>query len=304
LRAGVGSRQRELYVITLFVGISPLLLSRFLLFQGFDLWPATLALVALTFLLCGYRRTAAAMLGFAAAAKIYPLILLPLMLLFRRRRLSWPALRAEVGTFLAVIFVVNLPFAILGFHGLARTYSTLVRRPLQIESLAGSLLLAAHQLGMYRPTVYVSFGGSDDLAGRLPDVVAPLSALVMGAAVLTVWILFARGARGVEAFLTAAAASVAAFIAFGKVFSPEYQVWLLAIVPLANRVVRLPALALSAVAFVLTRLYFPSHYHEVVSLGSLDWLVVVRNFTIVALFAVLLFGLRRLSAADVVGRTR
>jgi Glycosyltransferase family 87 len=295
LRAGVGSRRRGLYLIALFVGVSPLLFDPSPLFNGFDFWPATLTLAALAFLLRGYRRTAAGTLGFAAAAKVYPVILFPLMLLFRRGRLSWRVLRDEITTFVGTIFVVNLPFAILGFHGLTYMYSRLIRRPLQIESLAGSLLLAAHQVGLYRPTVYVSFGGSEDLAGRLPDVLAPLSGVVMGAAVLAVWIVFARGPRGIEALLTAAAASVAAFIAFGKVFSPEYQVWLLAVVPLANRVVRLPALALLAASLVLTQLYFPSRYAAVAHLEGVDWFVVARNVTIVSLYVVLLVGLRRLS---------
>jgi hypothetical protein len=156
-------------------------------------------------------------------------------------------------------------------------------------------LLAAHQVGLYRPTVYVSFGGSEDLAGRLPDVLGPLSGVVMGAAVLAVWIVFARGPRGIEALLTATAASVAAFIAFGKVFSPEYRVWLLAVVPLANRVVRLPALALLAASLVLTQLYFPSRYAAVAHLEGVGWFVVARNVTIVSLYAVLLVGMRRLS---------
>ena len=298
LRAAAGSRGRSLWTITLFVGISPLLFDRFPIFNGFDFWPAWLTLVALTFLLGGRRRLAAGTLGFATAAKVYPMILLPLLLLFRRGRLSWHAVRGEITAFVGVVVAVNLPFAIIAFHDLGYTYSSLIRRPLQIESLAGSVFLVAHQVGLYRPTVYVSFGGSQDLAGRLPDVVAPLTAVVMGVAVLAVWVVFARGRRSLEAFLTAAAACVAAFIAFGKVFSPEYQVWLIAIVPLASRVVRLPALALTGTALVLTRLYFPHRYDEVVHLSALDWLVFARNMVVVALFLVLFLGLRRLCASS------
>jgi Glycosyltransferase family 87 len=292
LGAVVGARRRELYVSTCFVGISPLLLGQFPLFDTFDLWPALFTIAALTTFLCGHRRTAAGLLGYGAVAKVYPLAVFPLMLLYRRGRLSWRALRGEVTTFVAVVVLVNLPFAILGFHGLARTYSTLLRRPLQIESLGGSILLAAHQIGIYQPTVYVSFGGSQDLAGRLPDVLGPLSTLATLAALLWVWVIFARGRRTPDTFLTAAAASVAAFVAFGKVFSPGYAVWLLAIVPLARR---LPSLALAAAAFLLTRLYFPDRYDDVIHLGAAAWIVLARNFAVVALFVILLVDLRRLS---------
>jgi Glycosyltransferase family 87 len=299
LRASAGTDRRSLYPIAAFVGVTPLLFDPSPLFNGFDWWPATLTLVSVALLVRGRRRASAAVLGLAAAAKIYPAILLPLLLLFRRRRLSWDAVRAELAAFAGANFLVNLPFAILGFHGLVYTYSRLVRRPLQIESLAGSLFLAAHRLGLYRATVYVSFGGSEDLAGRLPSIAAPVSASLMGVAVVAVWVVFSRGPRDLEALLTAAAACVAAFIAFGKVFSPEYQVWLIAIVPLVSRGVRLPALALLGTSLVLTQLYFPTRYLEVAQLGAIDWLVVARNLTVVALFVVLLRGLQNLAVERV-----
>jgi hypothetical protein len=299
LRAAAGSRRGALFAVATFVGVTPLLFGRIPLFSGFDWWPAALTLGALALLVSGRRRAAAGLLGAAAAAKIYPAILLPLLLLFGRRgRVRRHAVRTEVAVFVGVNILANLPFAVLGFHGLVYTYSRLVRRPLQIESLAGSLFLAAHRLGLYTAHVYVSFGGSEDLAGRLPSLVAPLTALLMGAAVVAVWVAFARSSRDLEALFTAAAACVAAFIAFGKVFSPEYQVWLIAIVPLVSAGVRLPAVGLLAGSLVLTRVYFPNRYLEVARLGSLDWVVLARNAVIVALFAVLLHGLRRLETTQ------
>jgi hypothetical protein len=298
LHAAAGSSRRTLFLVATFVGVSPALMGQFPLFDTFDLWPAVLTLGALLILLCGYRRTAAGVLGFAAAAKIYPVVVLPLMLLFDRRGRSLRTRWQDAIAFVAVFAAVNLPFAILGLHGLERTYSTLVRRPLQIESLGGSLLLAAHRVGVYHPTVYVSFGGSQDLAGGLPKIVALLTALTTALGVAAVSIVFARGPGGLEAFLTACAASVAAFVAFGKVFSPGYVVWLVAVVPLATRHVRVPALALAGLSLVLTRLYFPGRYDDVIHLGPAVWLVLARNGAVLALFAVLLVGLLRISRPE------
>lgn len=69
--------------------------------------------------------------------------------------------------------------------------------------------------------------------------------------------------------------------------------------PLVSRGVRLPALALLGTSLVLTQLYFPTRYLEVAQLGAIDWLVVARNLTVVALFVVLLRGLQNLAVERV-----
>jgi hypothetical protein len=133
--------------------------------------------------------------------------------------------------------------------------------------------------------------GSHNIAGGAGKALAAVQLVVMAAALVAVWTLFARGSRDPTRLLTAAAA-VVAFVAFGKVLSPQYLIWLAPVVPLAAASVWLPAVAGFFGAAVLTQLWFPDRYGELVAGGSVAWIVLARNLLLVLLFAVLVLGLR------------
>jgi peptidoglycan/xylan/chitin deacetylase (PgdA/CDA1 family) len=264
-----------------------------LLFDRYDLWPALLALVALTLLAFGRRTSAATIVGVGAVAKIYPLVLLPIVLLYGRRRIRVRELRRDLIGFALGVLLFVLPFLILNppLGGLGGVLSVQVRRPLHIESLAGSMLLAADRLGIYHADVYLSFGGSQDLAGGLAKALAVLGSLTQVLAVCSVWFLFGRTRRGLSDVTLAAAAAIVAFVAFGKVFSPQYVIWLILALPLVAGPVWFPTVALGTAAVLLTRLYYPERYSEVVAVGNASWIVLARNLTLVVLFGVLLRSL-------------
>lgn len=291
LLAASGAGRARLYAGAASLAGSVLLL-RQVAFDRYDLWPAALLLGALLALVLGARRTGFALLGGGAIAKVYPLAALPPALLFGRERLPGRReLRDDLVPLLLVGALVSLPFLVTGFTGLGFSALQHLRRPLQIESLGGSLLLVAHRLGLYEAEV-VSTYGSQNLAGTLPALVSAGQTLLQLAALLLVAVLFARGPRGRPELLTAAAAGVAAFVAFNKVLSPQYMLWLAAIVPVVAARVWLPAVALAAGAFALTQAWFPARYAELVQLGGPVWLVLARNLLLVGLVALLLAGLR------------
>ena len=93
--------------------------------------------------------------------------------------------------------------------------------------------------------------------------------------------------------LCAAAAAVAGFVAFGKVFSPQYLIWLVPLVPLGAGVLET---VLLAAALVLTQLWFLD-YVTPFDLDSGVWLVVARDALMLALFVVLVLRLRRFAPA-------
>jgi hypothetical protein len=288
--SAAGAGAVRLYAATAFAGIAPLLLGSVILTR-FDLWPAALATGALAALVRGRDRLGLGVLGLATAAKLYPAVLLPVALVWVARRRGSREAAVALGVFSAVVVAIVLPFAILSPGGVADSLTTQLDRPLQIESLGAAILLAAHQLGLYDPTV-VSTHGSQNLSGSLPDALAATETGLQLAALVAVWILFARGRPDRERLLVASAAATVAFIAFGKVLSPQFLIWLLPLVPLVGGSTGIAACWVFAGALVTTQLWFPHRYWHIVALEPTGWLVLIRDLLLVALLALLVAAIR------------
>ncbi len=283
--ASVGAAAGRLAGGVAFASLAPLLLGPVILTR-YDLWPAALTAGALAALVAGRGRLGLGVLGAAVAAKLYPLVLLPLALLYVARRAGRREAFASLAAFGAVIAIAFAPFLVLAPEGLAESFERQTGRPLQIESVGAGLLLAAGRLGLYEPAV-VSTHGSQNLAGALPDALAAGQTVIQALAVVAVWALFARARGDGETLLLASAAAVAAFVAFGKVLSPQYLVWLLPLVPLVAGRAGVAASAVLALALVVTQLWFPYRYWDVVALRPVAWLVLVRDLVLITLFVVL-----------------
>lgn len=290
--AAVGAGRTRLFAAAAFAGLAPLALGPVVLTR-FDLWPAMLTAGVLAALAGGRSRIGFGVLGLAAAAKIYPLVLLPLALVYVARRRGAREAVVCLVVLTAVLAVVLVPFAILAPDGLVNSFERQTGRPLQIETLGASILLAAHQLGWYAPTVVDSFG-SQNLAGGLPDALATAETALQILAVVGVWVLFATARGGREQLLAASAAAVTAFVSLGKVLSPQFLIWLVPLVPLVAGGYGLAGSGLLLAALVLTHLWFPGRYWDLVDLdGAPAWLLVSRNAALVALLAVLVVAIRR-----------
>ena len=289
--AAVDAGTARLYSAICFLALAPLALGTVVL-SRYDLWPAALTIAALAAFVARRERVGFGILGLAVAAKIYPLVLLPLALVWIAKRRGTRELWIGLGCFVGVLALCFAPFLILSPGGVAHSIGTQLGRPLQLESLGASLLLAAEQLGLYNATV-TSSHGSQNLAGSLPDAVASLQTAFQLVAVGAVWAVFAARDRGREGLLTAGAASVAAFIAFGKVLSPQFLIWLLPLGPAVAGAGGLAACAMLLVVLVTTQLWFPFRYWDVVALEPVSWLVLVRNLLLVALYVILLVTLSR-----------
>jgi uncharacterized membrane protein len=276
-----GASPERVLAAAVLVGLFPLLLGSVVLTR-YDLWPAALTAAALAALLAGRERLALGVLGLAVAAKIYPLVLLPPALVYVWRRSGRRTALLAAGAFLAVLALVVGPFALIAPEGLADSVGRQLGRPLQIESLGASFLLAGHRLGFYDPTV-VSTHGSQNLAGSLPDAFATAQTVVQALALVGVWLLFLRGPATAARLTAACAASVVVFVAFGKVLSPQFLIWLVPLVPLVLAWPATTVWLLAAAAYVTTHLWFPTRYWDMVALEPVGWLVLIRNLLLVAL---------------------
>lgn len=282
--ARVGVTGRELYASVALAALAPLALGTVVLTR-FDLWPALLIAAALAALVSGRDRLGFGLLGLATAAKLFPAVLLPVALVYAARRGGQYAMAALV-VFMGTVCLCFLPFLLLAPEGVWASIERQTGRPLQIESLGAALLLAGKQLGLYEPTVVSTFG-SQNLAGSLPDRLASVQTLLQVVAVVAVWLAVTRARDPLAGLLGGSAAAVVAFVTFGKVLSPQFLIWLIPLVPLAVAVSGLSAPLLFVTALVLTQIWFPTRYWDVVDLGAAGWLVLVRDLVLVALLVVL-----------------
>jgi uncharacterized membrane protein len=223
------------------------------------------------------------------AAKIYAGVLAPLALVWIWRRRGRREAVVSAGVFAGVLAVCFGPFLVLGPAGLADSIGRQLSRPLQIESLGSALLLAGEA------DVEMESGhGSQNIAGTLGTVVGIVATLVQAAVLCGLWIAFARGPMDRERLVRYAAAAVVAFVALGKVLSPQFLIWLLPLVPLVRGRRGVAASALLAVGLVLTQLWFPYRYWDFARTfdETVARLVLARDLVLVALLAVLVWPLR------------
>ena len=281
---GVGASRERTAAALGFIAVFPLLLGSVVLTR-FDLFPIALVVAALAALVHERDRLGFGLLGAAVAVKLFPGVLVPVALAYTWRRRGRREALACLAVSGAVVALVFLPFLLVAPEGVARSIGHQLSRPLQIESLGSALYLAAHHVtGL---DVEMRSGhGSQNLHATGTELTAFLLSAVQLAVLLWIWL---RRPSGKEELLRWSAAAVVAFVALGKVLSPQFLIWLAPLVPLVGGVRGFRASVLLAAALVITQLWFPSRYWDLAR--ELDavpsTLVLIRDLTLVAVLVVL-----------------
>ena len=283
----LGREPPVLAAALLFVALAPLLLGSVVL-SRFDLLPAALVAGALAAVCAGRERLASGAVGVAIAAKVYPAVLVPLFVARAWARGGRRGAVATTGVLAAVLAACFLPFVVLGPEGVWASVVRQVSRPLQLESVGASALLAAHHAFGLDVTVRSSHG-SQNLVGTLPDVLAVAQSLALAATLVGIWVASARDPSDRERLVRFSAAAVCALVALGKVASPQFLIWLVPLVPLVRGRRGVAATGLLAGALVLTQVWFPYRYWDLVF--DLDvvasWAIFGRDLLLLALLGVL-----------------
>jgi hypothetical protein len=228
----------------------------------FDIFPATAALAAVLY--AGSRRHVSSGLatGLGATLKLWPALLAPIQ---RTRRQAVVA-TAVAGGF--VLGVAGITFQLTGSTGFSQVLGYQSDRGLQIESLAALPLVWLHHFGVDGYESRFAFGAWE-ITGPSVPVMADAASIAFVIGLVFIGLMHWRlmkvdaGRRGVA--LTAVTLLLVSLVT-NKVFSPQYVLWLLAVVVAASvldaelwRPYVKPMLALA----VLTHLVFPLFYGDV-----------------------------------------
>lgn len=271
----------------------------------FDIAVALVITLAVVFLARRQVLLAAAVLGFGFALKLTPAVFLPLVLLLA------PTVRrgvTAVGVFLVTALAPFIPYLIMSPSGVGHIFAYLLDRPVQLESVIATPYLLGKLFGLVWVDVITSYG-SQGIVATGSTTAATVSSVLTVAAVVVVYALLLRRRRllldSPRALPLAALAIVLSMMAFAKVLSPQFFIWLLPVVALAA--LEEPILgALCFLVLMLTQVNFPAKYWGLVYLdpSSIKWLA-ARNVTLVACFLLAIWRLIRLPAdGGVAGSTR
>ena len=269
------------YVLAM-LAVGPLLVLRF------DLVPAVCVLLAAACAAEGRPGWAAAALGYGTAAKIFPGVLAPLLVLGLVPAAGWRrSLYRTVPPFLAGFGLTVLPALLISVRGTADSVLYHVQRGVQIESLWANAIDLAHlAFGVPATTVY-GFGAYDlqsTWSGAAKSLSGAATLLTLGGAAWLVWWRARRtGGLGPADWAGAFAVGVFAFVLPTRVLSPQYLVWLAA--PMAalawSRDGRRSLFVLGAAA-LLSQVIFPFRYSQLRHLNGFDiGLLSVRNVLLV-----------------------
>jgi Glycosyltransferase family 87 len=264
----------------------------------FDLAAALLTVVSL---LCFLRRHPSAgglALGAAIAVKGYPAVLLPIVAIYAARTRGKRTALTSCSLAAAVVVLAYAPFAAMAPFGVKRSVDAQLIRPLEIESSGGILFAIGHKLTKPSRCCGYSFSGGTS------EAVAVISAVLGAAALLVIWRRFFQSSASENELLLASAAVVATAIGFAKVFSPQYVLWLVALV-VAVRDGRRTAIALLLGACALTAWVFPNHWDSLLALHWTPLLVeLLRDLLIVTSALFLAVSVRSPRDRRAVGTSR
>jgi hypothetical protein len=287
---------RNVWAALCFAAVAPLLLGSVIL-SRFDLWPAAICVAALAALVSNRLRLGHALLGLGITAKLFPVVFVPLGVAYVWKRAGRREALICLALLAGVVAAIFLPFVVLSPGGVWDSLSVQLSRPLQVESLGASLLLVGHHVfgfGLAGETSH----GSQNVAGSAAGVLAVATTLLQVGVLGWIWTAFARGRGDGEALVRSTAAALCAFVALGKVLSPQFLIWLIPIVPLVRGRRGLWASVLLAAALLLTEVWFPFRYFRLALHfeAGLSWVLLARDLALVALTVLLAFTLRRRDA--------
>ncbi len=284
----------------------------------FDLVPAALTLLCIIAAERKHWTAAYVALAFGTLLKLYPLMLLPALFIAEQQDTRhmymppagnmalktlpaelWRTLKGIGGwrwnntlIFLALVIGITGIFALFDFqNAVVSQISYFTQRPVQIESSSSTILWIANAFGV---AAHVEFTfGSLNIVSALEHAVASLfeAAFVLGS-IFAIW----QQWRGKLDLLQTFIALHLVFIASGKVFSPQYLIWLMPLLAYASAIDSFWLLFWGSIS-LLTTIIYPYLYTRTPYVMLVQYVpgfiqtVAVRDILFVLLTLLYLFNL-------------
>jgi hypothetical protein len=284
--------------------------------ERFDLVPAALTLLCLIAAERKHWTTAYIALAFGFLLKIYPILFLPALFIAEQQDTQSIYMPAKLHTlntlpgdlwhtlqgirhwrwkntllFFAIVLAITGFFALFDFKGAVLSQvSYFANRPLQVES-TGSILLWPGTFIGFPVHIVLSFG-SVNMVSALGGVVSNLLELLF--VVGYVYAIFLQW-RGKLDVVQTSISLLLVFIATGKVFSPQYLIWVIPLLAYSGAFDRFWLFAWGSIS-LLTIIIYPYFYSRMIdtvktpSVPGFIQIVTARNVLFVLLTLAYLFN--------------
>jgi hypothetical protein len=261
----------------------------------YDLFPVAVTVAGLLLLARARPVAGMAVLAVGTMVKLFPAILAAVSAVWLTARGELRAAVRGAAAFALVVLVLGLPFL---SAGLVDMFAFHLERPVQIESTPATVLFVlggSEVTGTnLRPDRFKSNGLDGGAAGPVAVLFAVLQLAALAAAVL-----LAARRRDARWLGLCSLAALLAFVALGKVLSPQFMIWLAPFAALAWVWGERGVAVLCGAAIALTSVWFPRHYVPLVQEAEwVIWTVALRNALLVAALVLLLARLATRPAAD------
>jgi hypothetical protein len=287
LAARLAGERRAGVAVAWLLALTPVLIGASLR-THFDLLPVAIALGGLLALARGRPSLGFALLGIGTMTKLFPGLLAAVAVVWLVARGERPTALRGAAIFAAVVVLVSLPLAGGGYVDSFRFH---LERPVQIESTPATVLFALGGSQVTGTNLRPDRFKSNGLDGGHADLVAALFAAALVLVLALILTLSARG-RDVRHLVLSGFATLLAFVTLGKVFSPQYVIWLAPFAALAWVWGQRAVASLAGGAIALTHVEFPSRYFDLINERTGVILVVAaRNALLLMALVVLVRGL-------------
>jgi uncharacterized membrane protein len=288
LKIASGWWSRNLSLLVLGAYVLLVVTNALLLLGRYDIFPALLILLVLLSAVAGRPLLVGFWLGVSIAAKLYPVVLLPIFSVYYFVRREYPALVRLVLGRLVTTCLILLPFALAGSEQLLSFLKYHQLRGLQLETLPSGLLLLAYKLRLIQAKTIFNYGAFHTVSPLADNLLKwlPLTFLLLSSVAIVCWAIHFRrewretGTITPESLVTYITATLLIFAVTNKVFSPQYMIWLLPFAVL----LRPRQIGLFAAICLITPLIYPVLYEKLVFLQVILILLLnLRNILIVML---------------------
>ena len=268
-----------------------------------DLLPTALTVGAIALWL---RRTERAeysawlLLAAGVAVKLSPIVVAPIFALDACRRRSLRCAVLGGLAFLGGITLFFVPGYLASPDGFIGVFTYHSARGIQIESIYANLTLWWSRVADFDVDVIHAFGAFEASSVATPAI-RTVSTLLQLGTLASVYLTFllatwrdALALRRDRLLVLGSLLALAAFIAFGKVFSPQYLIWLIPLVVLVPGRLGRWAIGVFLLTLVWTQVLFPYAYIALLD-NTVAGLVVLtyRNVLFLALFVILMLAFAR-----------